>query len=255
MKSVAKSSNLRIEIAADYEGMSRAAVAVIIAELRKKPDLVLCASAGGTPTRTYELLGKLYARQPQLFRRLRILQIDEWGGIPSEHPASCRSDLLHKLVEPLKVPRRNFVSFSSENPKPLLEVERITKWLERNGPIDLCILGLGTNGHIAMNEPGDTLLPYAHVAELAPSSLRHEMLKDLRPKPYYGLTIGMADIFTSRKLLLLVSGKAKQSAVTTLLAARVSTRFPASFVWLHPHATLISDRQAMAKVRSKDRSG
>jgi galactosamine-6-phosphate isomerase len=94
MKPRTESPNLRIEISKDYESMSRAACALILAELKKKPNLLLCASAGGTPTRTYELLVERLARSPRLFQSMRILQIDEWGGIPSEHPASCRSDLL-----------------------------------------------------------------------------------------------------------------------------------------------------------------
>lgn len=246
MKPGHKSPNLRIQVTADYAGMSRCAATLILSELESKPDMLLCASAGGTPTLTYALLAKRHARNPQLFKRMRVLQIDEWGGIPSEHPGSCRSDLMRKLVDPLRIPHKRFISFSSENPDPKEESERVAGWLARHGPIDLCLLGLGTNGHIAMNEPANTLPPYAHVTKLARSSLKHGMLKDLRPKPSYGLTVGMAEILCSRKLLLLVSGNAKREAMTTLLQARVSTHFPASLVWLHPDAVLLCDHDAVS---------
>jgi galactosamine-6-phosphate isomerase len=245
MKPEHKFSNLKLEVTADYVDMSRSAAALIISELKRNPDLLLCASAGGTPTLTYELLAKHHARNSQLFNRMKVLQIDEWGGIPSAHPASCRSDLKCKLVDPIRIQEKRFISFSSDNPDPRAEVERVATWLARHGPIDICILGLGTNGHVAMNEPADALTLHTHVTKLAPSSLKHGMLKDLRPKPSYGLTIGMADILCSRKLLLLVSGKAKSKAMSSLLKARVSTHFPASFVWLHPDACLLCDHGAL----------
>jgi galactosamine-6-phosphate isomerase len=96
-----------------------------------------------------------------------------------------------------------------------------------------------------MNEPAEGLTPHTHVAKLAPSSLKHGMLKDLSRKPSYGLTVGMADILCSRKLLLLVSGKAKRKAISSFLKPRVSTHFPASFVWLHPDACVLCDRGAL----------
>ena len=246
MKPRTKLPNLCIEIIDDYEGMSRTACAFIVSELKKKPDLLLCASAGGTPTRTYELLVKRSVQNPRLCRRMRILQIDEWGGIPSTHPASCRSDLRNKLVEPLGIGKMNFISFSSDALDPEAEVRRVSGWLAKHGPIDLCILGLGTNGHIAMNEPAAALIPGAHVTKLARSSLRHSMLQTLKPKPRYGLTVGMADILCSRQALMLVSGEAKKTAMARLLERNVSTAFPASLLWLHPNALILCDRKAIA---------
>src|SRR5258708_10106799 len=105
-------------------------------------------------------------------------------------------------------------------------------WLAKNGPIDICILGLGLNGHVAMNEPAPELAPHAHVAALARSSLHHPMLKVLKSKPRYGLTLGMRDILASRLVLLLVNGTHKQAALKRLLQPAVTTDYPASFIWL-----------------------
>ena len=117
-------------------------------------------------------------------------------------------------------------------------------WLERNGPIDICILGLGQNGHIAMNEPGSGLQPCVHVAKLAPSSRKHGLLKALKSKPRDGFTLGMRDILRSRKVLLLVSGSHKRTVLDKLRVPRVSTYFPASFLWLHPDAAILCDQEA-----------
>src|SRR5205823_1153862 len=102
------------------------------------------------------------------------------------------------------------------------ECGRIARWLAANGPIDICILGLGRNGHIAMNEPAQAMTPHAHVAKLTCVSQKHSLLRRLKKKPRCGLTLGMADILRSRKILLLVSGRHKRAALKKLLSPRIT---------------------------------
>ena len=250
MKSLVPPAKLRIQVAEDYEDLSRQAAELILKEMRKQPGLLLCASAGGTPTRTYGLLAAKCAQQPQWFKKLRVLQIDEWGGLAPDNPATCQTDLCLKLLQPLQVIPKRYVGFRSDAPDPPGECQRIAQWLAVNGPIGVCILGLGTNGHVAMNEPADALNPHPHVAKLAKSSQYHPMLKDLRRKPRYGLTLGIGDILRSRKILLLVNGAHKRAALERVLEPRVTTRFPASFLWLHPDATVLCDRSAAPAPRT-----
>jgi len=239
-------SGLQVRVANTYEAMSRHAANLICLGLRRRPDLLLCASAGGTPSRTYELLTLRCVRQPQLFRHLRVVQIDEWAGLPAKSLASCAADLRAKLLEPLHINPNRYAGFKSDGAEPERECARMSRWLSLNGPIDICLLGLGQNGHVAMNEPGAELNPNVHVAKLAPSSRQHALLQSLAKKPRYGLTIGMRDILASRKALLLVSGTRKRRPLNSLLAPRVSPHFPASFLWLHPDATVLCDREAAA---------
>lgn len=237
-------SALKVHVAADYEAMSREAAAQMLHELRLRPRLLLCASAGGTPTRAYQVLAAHQARRSRLFARLRVLQIDEWAGLPRRNPASCATDLRKKLVQPLRLEPRRFVAFRSDAPDLQRECARVARWLEREGPIDLCILGLGGNGHVAMNEPAGRLLPQVHVARLAETSRHHALLADVARKPRYGLTLGMGDILRSRRILLLVSGRKKSAVLKRLLQPVVTPRFPASFLWLHPDVTVLCDREA-----------
>ena len=120
----------------------------------------------------------------------------------------------------------------------------MARWLQANGPIDLCILGLGTNGHVAMNEPALAIVAHTHTARLAASSRRHALLRHLPKKPTDGMTLGMGEILWSRKILLLVSGRGKRAALEKLAEPNVTTRFPASLLWLHPDATVLCDRAA-----------
>lgn len=242
----ASASGLKIQVADTYEAMSRRAADFICGELERRPNLLLCVSAGGTPTRAYELLAAHCASEPGLFRQLRVLQIDEWGALTPSDPATCVADLRTKVLEPLGITRNRYQGFRTDSTDPEAERARVARWLAANGPIDVCILGLGSNGHVAMNEPGEAVVPHAHVAELAKSSRKHAMLKHLAKKPRYGFTLGMADILCSRKILLLVNGKRKRSALKRLTRPRVTPRFPASFLWLHPDATVLCDREAVA---------
>lgn len=239
---------MHIQIAKDYSEMSAQTADFIVAELKRRPNLLLCASAGGTPTSPYEQLAIRYARRPQLFKKMRVVQIDEWVGPPPAHPATCRYDLETKLLRPLKLDRSRFRGFKSDATNPHLETRKMSQWLAINGPIDICILGLGLNGHIAMNEPGDQLFPHAHVSKLTTQSQKHAMLATLKRKPNRGLTLGMADILSSRIILLLVNGPKKRPILKRTLESQVTTRLPASFLHLHPNVFVFCDRAAAASI-------
>jgi len=230
--------------AVNHEAMSRQAATLIHTALLAKPDLLLCAASGSTPTRTYELLAEKYRDEAQSFRALRVLKLDEWGGIAMDDPGSCESYLQQYLVGPLEITKERYFAFAPNTKEPNEECERIAACLETIGPIDICLLGLGMNGHIALNEPASFLRPAVHVAQLTPASLQHPMLASARKAPQYGLTLGMAEILASRQILLLVSGAAKREPLKRLLTRKISTDFPASFLWLHSAWALLCDAEA-----------
>ena len=233
-----------IHISDDQENMSRQAAERIVSALTGKPDLLLCAAGGSTPLRAYQWLAEHQARKPDDFRTLRVVKLDEWGGLAMDDPGSCENQLRTHLVKPLRLPDDRYFGFNSNAPELAAECERIRRKLALEGPIDVCVLGLGVNGHVAMNEPAPALQPLAHVARLTESSLRHPMLASSQNRPVYGLTLGMGEILASREILLLVSGANKRGPLATLLQPEISTAFPASFLWLHPNWTLLCDRAA-----------
>jgi galactosamine-6-phosphate isomerase len=192
----------------------------------------------------YALLGEHYRCEPKLFERMRVLKLDEWGGVAMDDPASCERFLRQTIVEPLELHDR-YVGFDSQSPDPAAETARIAAWLEAHGPIDVCVLGLGMNGHLGFNEPSGRLCPHAHIAQLSADSLRHAMLDLARTRPTYGLTLGMADLLQARQVLLLVSGAAKSEPLGKLLKGEISTEFPASLLWLHSKVTLLCDAAAI----------
>jgi len=225
--------------------MSGRAADFIVSELKQRPNLLLCASAGGTPTGPYEQLAIRYSRQPRLFRKMRVVQIDEWVGLAPTHVATCRYDLQTKLLTPLSIDSSRFRGYKSDAADPQRECKTMSAWLAEYGPIDICILGLGLNGHIAMNEPADALIPCAHVSKLTRESQKHAMLATLKRKPGHGLTLGMADILASRIILLLVNGSRKKAILKRTLESKITTRLPASFLHLHPNVLVFCDRAAL----------
>jgi galactosamine-6-phosphate isomerase len=230
----------------DYESLSRQAADRMLNALGRKQDMLLCAAGGSTPLRTYELLAEHRARAPDAFRLLRVVKLDEWGGLPTEDPATCDTQLRTRLIHPLGLSDDRYLRFESDPADPEAACEQVRARLEREGPIDVCVLGLGTNGHIAMNEPAASLKPNVHVAKLTQETLGHSMLANSRKIPSFGLTLGMSEILASREILLLVSGASKREPLQRFMRREITTLFPASFLWLHPNWTLLCDRAAVA---------
>ncbi len=235
---------MKVKVCGSYESMSRAAAGCMARDLERNPRLLVCLATGATPVRTYELLGSRARQQPGLFQKLRALKLDEWDGLPMNAPGTCETYLRHYVLGPWRVSQGRYTGFVTDQRQPQLECKRIHNWLARNGPIDLCILGLGRNGHLGLNEPGPALFPFAHRARLMEQTKTHSMLSDAAVKPGYGLTLGMAEILQARKILLLVSGASKRKALQRLLRGEVSTEFPASLLNLHPETLVLCDREA-----------
>jgi galactosamine-6-phosphate isomerase len=240
---------VRIKIAEDHEEMSRHAAARIVREVRRKPDLLLASATGDTPSRTFERLAEIRASEPSLFRRVRVVKLDEWLGLPMRHPATCETYFRKRVLGPLGIPRSRFQGFRSQPNDPVAECARMARWLAGHGPFDLCVLGLGRNGHLLFNEPAAALPPGPHVARLSAMTRRHSMVRVMAKAPRNGLTLGLADILQSQTILLLVSGHHKVAAFSRMLKGGVTTRCPASLLWLHPDVTIHCDEEAARALR------
>ncbi len=236
---------MEISILDSYDEISQKAAAIITSQLEAKSNTLLCAATGNSPTGTYEILAKEYTRRPGLFDGLRVLKLDEWGGVPMDDPGTCESYLRKNLLTPLQIPDRRYISFNSNPEDPQYECLKTQANIDDAGPIDCCVLGLGLNGHLALNEPAPELQTNFHRAGLTDSTLQHSMVTAMGQRPLYGLTLGMADILQSRLILLLVSGPAKKKITLELLSKKVTTHLPASFLWLHPNTICLLDKDTV----------
>ncbi|WP_165043692.1 galactosamine-6-phosphate isomerase [Dysgonomonas sp. ZJ709] len=240
---------MKIELCDSYDQLSRKANDIIIENLLQHKSLLFCAATGNSPTRMYEMLSKEYSNRSELFSQIQVIKLDEWGGLPQNHSGTCETYLQEYVIKPLKITEDRYVSFQSNALQPEKECERVQSELEKRGPIDICILGLGMNGHIAFNEPADFLQPNCHIARLSPQSLQHSMVAGEDNKPQYGLTLGMADIMGSKLIILLINGVNKREITQSFLSTKITTSLPASLLWLHPNVICLLDKEAIGDLK------
>ena len=232
---------MNIHYCENYEAMSQQGAEIVMREIERKSDLLFCVASGGSPTGLYQEMVKSYRFNADFFSELRVIKLDEWGGLDEGSTFSSEYDVQEKFIKPLEIGEDRYITIDPMTENPKEECLRVQKELSENGPIDICILGIGVNGHIALNEPAEKLQLDCHVAVLAPTTLNHGMIKTLSHPPTFGMTLGIGNIMDSNRIILFISGKGKKQALEQLLTREITTQFPASMLWLHPNVDLIID--------------
>ena len=236
---------MRTWVSPGYEKMSAAAAAVVAERIREKPDAVLLLPTGTTPLGMYERLVGLRQEQGLSFSGVTFFNLDEYLGLRPDHPASYHvymEENFYKLVD--ADPARIHVPEGSA-PDPEAECERYEAAIREAGGVDLCVLGIGRNGHIGFNEPGAPFDSRTRVVRLAESTRRvnaSDFEGDRAPER--AITVGMATIFEAREVLLLASGANKARAAAAALQGEISETVPASMLRRHPNASFLLDRDA-----------
>ncbi len=236
---------MKIVHTADYQSMSIKGSRVLIESIRQKPKALLCIATGGSPEGMYAEITRRVTAEPEITSGIRLLALDEWYGIPSDHPATCSSFIRQNVSRPWLISEDRLVLFNSAADNPESECRRINGLLEKNGPIDLCILGIGRNGHLGLNEPGSGKYDHTRVVELAQSSTLHPMLKDTGAAVSRGMTLGIADILNSREILILITGFGKIDAYNAFMEKANPDEWPASFLWEHDNVNCIVDDSSL----------
>jgi len=224
-----------------FEELSKKSAEVMVDCVLKKPESLFCIATGSSPSRAYEIFVELVNKRQINVQELRILKLDEWWKVNANDLSTCENFIQTKIIKPLNISSQNYISFDSETSDADAECSRISKIIQEQGPIDLCILGMGKNGHLGLNEPGVSLIPFSHVVKLDKKTKTHDMLKKTNVTINYGMTIGIADIIASKKVLFLVTGDEKNASFNIFLNREVRADLPASILWLHPNSLCIFD--------------
>lgn len=223
----------------DFEELSRISAEVMADCVRRKPDSLFCLATGSSPSRAYEIFVELVKKEKINVQNLRILKLDEWWRVNENDPCTCENFIQTRIMHPLNISPKNYISFNSDTPDANVECNRISQLIQDQGPIDLCILGIGKNGHLGLNEPGVYLTPFTHLVELNDKTKTHDMLSKTNITIEYGMTIGMADIIRSRKVLFIVAGEEKNDSFNVFLKGQIRSDLPASILWLHPNVLCV----------------
>ena len=236
---------MNIQYFPDFLKMSQAAFRIVQKEIESKPDLLFCVASGGSPSGLYVEMTKEKERNPEFCSQLRVIKLDEWGGLEPNSDFTSELDVQKKFIQPLEITPERFWSIDPYSENPAVTCDQMEKIIQKEGPLDICILGIGTNGHIALNEPGEVFQVGFHVCSLAPSTLNNGMLKTLAQPPTFGMTMGMGNILRAKKIILFISGSGKKEAFRKLLKKEVSMDLPASFLWLHSNVDVLVDESAV----------
>jgi glucosamine-6-phosphate deaminase len=228
---------------------SRALARRVADTLRRSPDLVLGLPAGRTPVETYTELCRLHAAGEADFSQATAFLLDEFVGLDSSHAGSFRRFLTEHLLSGINLDPNRTYSLNGVAADLDVECERYEETIAAIGGLDLLLLGIGVNGHVGFNEPGDALAARTHrVALVETTRVENAGLfgGSASRVPQAALSIGMGTILRADTIVMLATGERKASAVAGMLRGPVTTTLPASFLQLHRRVEVYLDRAAAA---------
>lgn len=240
---------MKIIFAKDYEELSKKAAEEMLAVIRSTPKAVLGLATGTTPLGLYARLIEDHKINGTDYRHIRTVNLDEYKGLPASHEQSYAYFMRHNLFEGLGIaPEQTNI----ENGMAKDEAEECARYdaLLDAMPRDIQLLGLGSNGHIAFNEPKTPFGSGTHVVSLAESTIKDNarLFASQDEVPRKAFTMGIRHIMQAKRILILASGANKAEAVFRMAKGPVTEDVPASVLQLHPDCTLIVDEAAAARL-------
>ena len=230
--------------------MSRKAANIISAQVIMKPDCVLGLATGSTPIGLYQQLVAWYEKGDLDFSEVRTVNLDEYKGLSRENDQSYYYFMHHNLFDHVNLPAENSHLPNGMEPDSDKECRRYSELIRSMGGVDLQLLGIGHNGHIAFNEPGDAFDNDVHCVDLTQSTIeankRFFASADDVPKQAY--TMGIKTIMQAKKILIVASGEDKADIVRDAFFGPITPKVPASVLQLHNDVTLVADEAALSKI-------
>jgi glucosamine-6-phosphate deaminase len=234
--------------------MSRAAAVEVAQVLNAKPNAVLGMATGSTPLGVYQELVRMHRAGEVDFSHVTTFNLDEYVGLPITHAQSYHHFMHENFFRHVNIPPANIhiPSGTTTNYRAFCE------WYERRivdcGGIDLQILGIGSDGHIAFNEPGSSLSSRTRLKTLAKQTIDDNARFFERPEdvPIYAITMGVGTILEARECLLLATGAKKADAIAAAVEGPVTAMITASALQMHPSTRVYVDEPAASKLKMRD---
>ncbi len=236
----------------DYVDMSRKASNYIAAQVLLKPNSVLGLATGSTPLGTYQELIRLYHNDEVSFNQVCSFNLDEYFGLGPDHPQSYRYFMDENFFKQIDIQPENTHIPDGLTSNPALFSAEYDRQIADAGGIDLQLLGIGSNGHIAFNEPGKVFIAQTRLVDLKEHTIKdNARFFDSKDEvPRQAITMGLKSILSAKRILILASGENKADAVKGMLEGSIDPALPASILQLHPNVTLIADEDALSKVEA-----
>ena len=241
---------MKIIRAKDYYYMSRKAAYIISAQVIMKPNCVLGLATGGTPVGIYKQLVEWYNKDDIDFSEVTTVNLDEYRGLPREHPESYWSFMHRNLFDLVNIRPERINLPDGTNLDAAAECARYDYVIQRVGGIDLQLLGIGHDGHIGFNEPGSAFELGTHCVDLTEETIeankRFFASKEEVPRQAY--TMGIKTIMQARKVLLVANGAGKAEIIKRAFFGPVTPEVPASILQMHPDCTIVLDAEAASLI-------
>ncbi len=245
---------MEIIIKASVEEMSRTAARVVARTLNAKPNMVLGLATGSTPLGLYKELVRMHKDEGLDFSQVTTFNLDEYVGLPQNHPQSYHYFMHENLFRHVNIPKQNIhiPSGTTDN------YAAFCAWYESRirecGGIDLQILGIGSDGHIAFNEPSSSLGSRTRIKTLARQTIEDNarFFDTLDQVPIYAITMGVGTILEAHKIILLANGEKKADAVAAAIEGPVTSMITASALQLHRDTLFVVDRPAAGGLKMLD---
>jgi len=241
---------MKIISAIDKNEMSRLAAELFAAQIRNKPNSVLGLATGATPRELYQTLISWYEKGELDFSQVVTFNLDEYVGLSPEHDQSYNYYMHDALFDHVNLRPENCHVPNGMAADLAAECLAYDARIEAHGDIDMQLLGIGVNGHIAFNEPGPAFEKSTHVVELTPSTIavNSQYFASVEEMPTSALTMGIGSIFQARQIVLIASGPSKAEIVKAAFFGPITPQVPASILQLHKDVTLVADADALRLV-------
>ena len=241
---------MKIYMTEDYQTMSRKAANILSAQIILKPNSVLGLATGSTPIGMYKQLVIWYEKGDLDFAQIKTVNLDEYVGLEHTHEQSYRYFMQNNLFDHVNINPANTNVPDGLVADPQAECDWYNQVIRKLGGIDIQVLGMGHNGHIGFNEPGNAFELETHVVDLSERTIQANarFFASADEVPRQAMTMGIKSIMMAKKILMLVSGEDKAEAVWKAFAGPVTPQVPASILQLHPYVTLVGDKAALSKL-------
>jgi len=242
---------MRFIITKNYQTLSKLAAEYVIKQIGKKPKSVLSLATGQTPVNFYHELVKAYKKKQVDFSQVKTFNLDEYLGLAKENKHSYHYYMYNNFFKLVNLRKENIYIPDGKAKDLKKECQNYEQAIKRNGGIDLAVLGLGQDGHLAFNEPGSSFTSKTRVVKLALSTrLANAKFfnKHIRLVPERAITMGLATILPAKNILLLAAGGEKAEIVAKAFKGKVTMKVPASVLQTHQRVTVILDREAAGKL-------
>jgi glucosamine-6-phosphate deaminase len=242
---------MKVIVTKNYEEMSEKAFEIMREVVTKNPSAVLGLATGSTPVGLYKKMIADHKENGTSYKKIHTVNLDEYAGLDYSSDQSYVYFMRDNLFDHIDIDLKNTNIENGKAADRAAECARYNKLLASMQQ-DLQVLGIGSNGHIAFNEPGTPFGSVTHIVDLTESTIKDNsrLFKNIDEVPRQAFTMGLKNIMNAKKILIMANGVNKAKAVYGLVAGEVTETLPASILQLHPDCTLVCDAEAATLLKN-----